>query len=97
LRQANDTEFERYIPHAQMKLRAPMRDERAKRTEAPTPDPTSTPRSKGSGTDTTATCNTSTCAASATGSASAAKRKVEGRRLAERESVIGEVIGEPCW
>jgi hypothetical protein len=28
LRQANDAEFERYITHAQMKLRKPMRDER---------------------------------------------------------------------
>ena len=28
LRQASDAEFERYIGHAQMKLRKPMRDER---------------------------------------------------------------------
>ena len=36
LRQANKEEFERYIGHAHVKLRAPMREERAsKRTEAP--------------------------------------------------------------
>jgi hypothetical protein len=29
MRQANDQEFERYIGHAHMKLRKPMRDERA--------------------------------------------------------------------
>jgi hypothetical protein len=40
LRQANKDEFERYIGHAHMKLRVPMRQERAgKRTEAPAPPP----------------------------------------------------------
>jgi hypothetical protein len=44
LRQANKEEFERYIGHAHMKLRAPMREERAgKRTEAPAPGPSSAP------------------------------------------------------
>src|SRR5258706_11358926 len=38
LRQANAQEFERYIGHAHMKIRGPMRDERAgKQTEAPAP------------------------------------------------------------
>ena len=38
LRQANKDEFERYIGHAHMKLRAPMREERGgKRTDAPAP------------------------------------------------------------
>jgi hypothetical protein len=41
LRQANKEEFERYIGHAHMKLRKPMRDERAgKKAEAPAPPPT---------------------------------------------------------
>ena len=41
LRQANKEEFERYIGHAHMKLRQPMRDERAgKQAEAPTPSST---------------------------------------------------------
>jgi hypothetical protein len=40
LRQANKEEFERYIGHAHMKLRKPMRDERAgKQVEAPAPPP----------------------------------------------------------
>jgi hypothetical protein len=40
LRQANAQEFERYIGHAHMKLRKPMRDERAgKEAEAPAPAP----------------------------------------------------------
>src|SRR5258708_35013901 len=44
LRQANKEEFERYIGHAHMKLRGPMRDERGgKRVEAPAPGPSSTP------------------------------------------------------
>src|SRR5258705_7114568 len=38
LRQANKAEFERYIGHAHMKLRGPMREERAgRRTDAPAP------------------------------------------------------------
>jgi hypothetical protein len=38
LRQANKDEFERYIGHAHMKLRKPMRDERGgKQAEAPAP------------------------------------------------------------
>jgi hypothetical protein len=45
LRQANKDEFERYIGHAHMKLRVPMREERAgKRTGAPSPATSSTPR-----------------------------------------------------
>ncbi len=44
LRQANDTEFERYVTHAHTKIRAQGREERAgKRTEAPAPAPSSTP------------------------------------------------------
>jgi hypothetical protein len=44
LRQANKEEFERYIGHAHMKLRGPMREERAgKQREAPAPGPSSTP------------------------------------------------------
>src|SRR5260370_36089089 len=44
LRQANKDEFERYIGHAHMQLRQPMRDERAgKQPEAPVPGPSSTP------------------------------------------------------
>ena len=40
LRQANGQEFEPYIAHAHMKLRGPMRQERAgKQTEAPAPPP----------------------------------------------------------
>jgi len=43
MRQANDQEFERYIGHAHMKLRKPMRDERAgNQAEAPAPAPRST-------------------------------------------------------
>jgi hypothetical protein len=41
LRQANKEEFERYIGHAHMKLRGPMREERAgKQMEAPAPSST---------------------------------------------------------
>ena len=47
LRQANKDEFERYIGHAHMKLRKPMRDERAgaaaEKPDAPTPGPVSAP------------------------------------------------------
>jgi hypothetical protein len=44
LRQANDQEFARYVTHAQMKLRAPMRQERAgHKTETPTAPPPSRP------------------------------------------------------
>jgi hypothetical protein len=46
LRQANAQEFERYIGHAHMKLRVPMRQERGgKQAEAPAPAsvPSSTP------------------------------------------------------
>jgi hypothetical protein len=44
LRQANKEEFERYIGHAHMKLRGPMRQERAgKRTEEPGATPSSMP------------------------------------------------------
>jgi hypothetical protein len=44
LRQADDKEFERYITHARMGIRGPMRLERAdKQTEAPAPVPRSTP------------------------------------------------------
>ena len=44
LRQANKDEFERYIGHAHMKLRVPMRQERAgKQAEAPAPAPSSAP------------------------------------------------------
>jgi len=44
LRQANKDEFERYIAHAHMKLRGPMRQERAgKQAEAPAPGPSSAP------------------------------------------------------
>src|SRR5258708_13445939 len=44
LRQANKEEFERYVGHAHMKLRAPMRQERAgKRVGAPAPPPGSMP------------------------------------------------------
>jgi hypothetical protein len=40
LRQANKEEFERYIAHAHMKLRGPMRQERAgKQVEPPAPPP----------------------------------------------------------
>jgi hypothetical protein len=40
LRQANKDEFERYVGHAHMKLRVPMRQERAgKQVEAPAPAP----------------------------------------------------------
>jgi hypothetical protein len=40
LRQANDAEFERYVTHAHMKRRAPMRQERAGGgTGAPVPAP----------------------------------------------------------
>jgi len=40
LRQANKEEFERYIGHAHVKLRVPMRQERGgKQTEAPAPPP----------------------------------------------------------
>jgi hypothetical protein len=40
LRQANKDEFERYIGHAHMKLRVPMRQERGgKQAEAPAPAP----------------------------------------------------------
>jgi hypothetical protein len=40
LRQANKDEFERYIGHAHMKLRVPMRQERAgKQAEAPASAP----------------------------------------------------------
>src|SRR5258708_37080914 len=46
-RQANDKEFDRYIGHAHMKLRKPMRDERAgaaaEKPDAPTPGPVSAP------------------------------------------------------
>jgi hypothetical protein len=43
LRQANKDEFERYINHAHMKLRKPMRDERAgKEAEVPASGPSST-------------------------------------------------------
>jgi hypothetical protein len=45
LRQANDAEFEPYVTHAQMKIRAPMREERAgKPKEEPAPTPASAPR-----------------------------------------------------
>jgi hypothetical protein len=45
LRQADDKEFERYVTHAHMKLRAPMREERAgKQAEAPAPASSSAPR-----------------------------------------------------
>jgi hypothetical protein len=48
LRQANDQEFERYVTHAHMKLRKPMREERAgKEAEAPAPGPS--PRSPNPG------------------------------------------------
>ena len=44
LRQANKEQFERYIGHAHMKLRGPMREERAgKEAEAPAPRPSSAP------------------------------------------------------
>jgi hypothetical protein len=44
LRQANAQEFDRYINHAHMKLRKPMRDERAgKQAEAAAPAPSSAP------------------------------------------------------
>jgi hypothetical protein len=44
LRQTNKAEFERYIGHAHMKLRKPMREERAgKEAEAPAPGPSSAP------------------------------------------------------
>jgi len=47
LRQANKEEFERYIGHAHMKLRKPMRDERAgKQTEAAASMPSFTPAPK---------------------------------------------------
>jgi hypothetical protein len=42
LRQANPTEFDRYVGHAKKKIRAPMRDERGgKQAEAPAPGPSS--------------------------------------------------------
>jgi hypothetical protein len=45
LRQADDQEFERYVTHAHMKLRAAMREERAnKPREAPAPNPAPVPR-----------------------------------------------------
>jgi hypothetical protein len=43
LRQANDTEFARYIGHAHTKLRVPMRQEHAKEAPAPSPVPSSAP------------------------------------------------------
>jgi hypothetical protein len=44
LRQANKEEFERYIGHAHMKLRKPMRDERVgNQAEPPAPGPSSAP------------------------------------------------------
>jgi hypothetical protein len=48
LRQANDQEFERYVTHARMKIRAPMRDERsgsamAEKPAAPAMVPAPTP------------------------------------------------------
>jgi hypothetical protein len=47
LRQADDKEFERYVTHAHMKIRAQAREERAgKRTEAPAPS--SAPASRAS-------------------------------------------------
>jgi hypothetical protein len=45
LRQADDQEFERYVTHAHMKIRAPIREERAsKRAGAPVPATSSAPR-----------------------------------------------------
>jgi hypothetical protein len=47
LRQANKDEFERYIGHAHMKLRKPMRDERVgNQAEGPVPAPSSAPAPK---------------------------------------------------
>src|SRR5260370_170987 len=47
LRQANKDEFERYIGHAHMKLRVPMREERAgKQVEGPAPAPSSAPTAR---------------------------------------------------
>jgi len=47
LRQANKDEFERYIGHAHMKLRVPMRQERAgKQVEGPAPAPSSAPTAR---------------------------------------------------
>jgi hypothetical protein len=44
LRQANKEEFERYIGHAHMKLRKPMRDELVgNQAEGPAPAPSSAP------------------------------------------------------
>jgi len=37
LRQASDQEFERYVTHAHMKIRAPMREERSGKTVAEKP------------------------------------------------------------
>jgi hypothetical protein len=47
LRQATPQEFERYVGHAHMKLRVPMRQERAgKPREAPPPIPSPSPRAR---------------------------------------------------
>jgi hypothetical protein len=81
LRQANDKEFERYVTHADLKITAPMGQERAgKRAEAPASPPA--PSFDAGPEDSTATCGYSSGAGTrtlfATCPTSPAKREVEG-------------------
>jgi hypothetical protein len=98
LRRATDSEFERYVTHAEKKLRGPMRQERtAKRSEGPPAATHSGARPKTSRGDITSAGGTraacgaasiSPSSASAVDTSTAVKRAVKGRPI-----VAGEPIG----
>ena len=90
LRQATDAEFDRYAPHAQMKLRGPMRQGAHRRAGCGAHSGTHNGvRPKAGCGGCTADCSAAgTCTASAIGAYAAAKKAVEGR-----PTIAGEPIG----